>query len=519
MRNRNLLLAAILTLAVGGCGVLPAYEASAPSPSAPPAPSAPATSAPAVATPSSTAPSAGSALAESRSTMTESLKLEVVGLNRVKGKHLVVQIRLSNTGTEPLPWPGEMGDLTRPLGQIRWASGIGVLDEAAHTLLLPYQPEGSPCLCSDHRRDGLDYFIAPGRSITVYGVLPAPSGNPATATVVTPVGPPMPDVPISDEPPAGDFPDPDAEPVTLVTRRVILPSESLNKSDETTDDGTDLRVNLSSDVLFAVDKATLTGKAKAVLTRTAKLIDASPATTVRIDGHADSSGTHAINDPLSKRRALAVERALARLVTREGVRFQSRGYGSRRPLYDNRTDEGKRRNRRVTVTFAKPKPQPQPAAPASEPARTAVPEPGRLRATGAAQGQPIALEVTGLRRLRGGLGLLTYTVTNEGSAETWYHDLAHGQNWEGLNARAAKNVRLTDAGAGRVYLPGRLQVPAGDRVRHYCACTDLSGVRLSTAKYAPGQTRTFWSLFALPDDAQTFQVRIASFPSFDVPVG
>src|SRR5690606_31300279 len=48
MRNRNLLLAAILTLAVGGCGVLPAYEASAPSPSAPPAPSAPATSAPAL---------------------------------------------------------------------------------------------------------------------------------------------------------------------------------------------------------------------------------------------------------------------------------------------------------------------------------------------------------------------------------------------------------------------------------------------------------------------------------------
>ncbi|MFC7585720.1 hypothetical protein ACFQYP_19745 [Nonomuraea antimicrobica] len=119
--------------------------------------------------------------------MTENLKVEVVGLNRVKGKHLIAQIRLSNTGTDKhLSWPGEMGDRTRPLGQIKWASGIGVLDAQARTWLLPHQPADSPCLCSDVDRDGLGRFIDPGQSITVYAVLPAPSGNPATTTVVTP---------------------------------------------------------------------------------------------------------------------------------------------------------------------------------------------------------------------------------------------------------------------------------------------------------------------------------------------
>lgn len=85
------------------------------------------------------------ALAGTRGTEDANLKVEVVGLNRVKGKHLVVQIRLSNTGTEKdLPWAADMGDPTRALGKMDWASGIGVLDAQAHTWLLPYKPADSP---------------------------------------------------------------------------------------------------------------------------------------------------------------------------------------------------------------------------------------------------------------------------------------------------------------------------------------------------------------------------------------
>ncbi|MGW3795050.1 OmpA family protein [Micromonospora arida] len=499
--SRKLALSAVLTLAMVGCGGPPNKDS--PSPPASKTPSATATA----------TANAGTALAETRSTMTENLTVEVVGLNRVKGRHLIAQIRLSNTGTEKrLSWAGEMGDHTRPLGEIKWASGIGILDAQARTWLLPYKPAGSPCLCSGRDRDGLGQFVDPGRSITVYAVLPAPSGNPATTVVVTPVGPPMLDVPISDEAPAGDFPDPDAEPVTPVTRRLILPSESLDKSEETADDGKDLQVNLSADVLFAVDKASLTPKARSVMARTAKLIDASPATVVTVAGHADSSGTDAINGPLSLHRAQAVQHALSALLTRDGVRFQTEGYGSRRPLYSNDSDEGKRRNRRVTVTF----PKPQPAA--QGPAATTTTGATDLTGSTKADGQPIAMEVNGLRRLPGGLGLLTYKITNEGSSDAWFRDLHHAQDWEAYKYQAATNVRLTDLAARRQYLPGRLEVPTDDGVDFYCACTAVSGVRISTEKFPPGRTREFWNLFALPDTADTLKVKIGPFRDLRVPV-
>ncbi|NUW38639.1 OmpA family protein [Nonomuraea rhodomycinica] len=527
--RRIVALGAPLVLAATGCGVLPSRDAAprppagtsaatAPGSSAPAG--TPATSAPAASAPAATATPSGQdtrpALAETRSTMTPDLKAEVVGLHRVKGKHLVVQVRLSNTGTDKkLSWAGEMGDHTRPLGEIKWASGIGVLDTRARTWILPYKPAGAPCLCSDQDRDDLGPFIGPGESITVYAVTPAPAGNPATATVVTPVGPPMPDVPISDGPPAGDFPDPDAEPVTPVTRRVVLPSESLDKSEETADDGTDLQVNLSSDVLFAVNRATLTPRARVILARTAKLVDASPAAVVKVEGHADSSGSDAVNDPLSLRRAQAVRRSLSGLLTRHGIRFEAKGYGSRRPLYGNDSEEGRRRNRRVTVTFARPRPEP--ADPAADAVSTLGPD-QEPTGTATAAGRPVTLRITGLRRLDGGMGLLTYTVTNDGSAEAWFNELHHAQDWESYKYQAAGDVRLTDVAGRRRYLPGRLQVPTDGGVDSYCACTDVSGVRAGTEKFAPGQTREFWGLFALPETARTLDVRIASFRDLQVPI-
>ncbi|MGN9784363.1 OmpA family protein [Nonomuraea sp. ZG12] len=525
---RTFLAAFLAAVGVTACGAIP----TAAPPADPPSPNAPA------ATAASTGPTAGPtgadgpdsldgldgrpALAETRSTLTPDLKVEVVGLDRVKGRHLIAQLRLSNTGTgEHIPWTGEMGDNTRPLGEIRWASGIGVLDSRARAWILPYQPAGSPCLCSDQRRDGLGYFIDAGQSITVYAVLPSPSGDPATTTVVTPVGPPMLDVPISDEPPvipAGmNVPDPDAEPVTTVTRRVVTPSQSLDRSEETADDGEDLRVSLSSDVLFAVNEATLTARARTILARTAKLVDSSPGPSVRVEGHADSSGTDAVNDPLSRRRAQAVRKALSPLVTRPGVTFQAKGYGSRSPLYGNDTEEGKRRNRRVTVTFAKPRPaEPEPAA-TLPPAGT--PDATGLTGTTRADGRPISMTVDGLRRLPGGLGLLTYTVTNEGDGEAWFNELHRAKDWMSFKYQAASNVTLTDEAAGRRYLPGRLQVPTDDGgVDSYCACTGVAGVRLATEKFAPGQSRQFWDLFELPADATARTVRIAGFRELRVPV-
>ncbi|WP_197093730.1 OmpA family protein [Nonomuraea sp. SBT364] len=505
---------------VSACGTVPD---AAPSPTPPSPPPTATTSAPAPATATST-PSVTpgrTALAETRSTLTPALKVEVVGLNRVQGEHLVVQVRLSNTATRGrISWPGELGDGTRPLGARRWASGIGVLDTRERSWILPYQPEDSPCLCSDTSRDGLSRTLDPGESVTLYAVTPAPAGEPATATVVTPAAPPMPGVPISDEPPVPapgmNIPSPGAQPVSTVVRRIVTPSESLDKSEESADDGERLHVNLSSDVLFAVNKATLTSRARAVLARTAERIDASTGPTVRVEGHADSSGNDAINDPLSRRRAQAVREALTGLITRDEVSFEVEGYGSRKPLYSNSTEEGKRRNRRVTVTFARPEPaQPTPAA---TPAPTVSPDATGLSGTARAGGQPISLRVTGLRRLPDGLGLLTYRIGNEGTEEVSIQELHQAQDWMSFNRRAAQNIVLTDAERGRLYRPGRLQVPDGGDVDLYCACTDTSGVRLFSSRFGPRQARDLWALFELPPAAATMRVKVAAFDELEVPV-
>jgi hypothetical protein len=139
----------LAVLLVSACGVPqqaapPATAPSAAPSSAPPAgtPTGPSTSASPGASRQDTRP----ALAETRSTLTQNLKVEAVGLNRVKGRHLVIQLRLTNTDTDKqLPWTGEMGE-------IRWASGIGVLDAPARTWILRPARAGTSGACSSYQR-------------------------------------------------------------------------------------------------------------------------------------------------------------------------------------------------------------------------------------------------------------------------------------------------------------------------------------------------------------------------------
>ena len=73
-------------------------------------------------------------------------------------------------------------------------------------------------------------------------------------------------------------------------------------------------------------------------------------TKVVVEGHTDSSGSDAINQPLSQRRAQAV----ANNITSTGVdasRITTTGYGSTQPVADNTTAAGKAANRRVEVAI------------------------------------------------------------------------------------------------------------------------------------------------------------------------
>ena len=76
-------------------------------------------------------------------------------------------------------------------------------------------------------------------------------------------------------------------------------------------------------------------------------------TTVTIIGHTDSTGSDAINNPLSMDRANSTRNYLvARGVAAN--RVATDGAGSREPVADNNTDAGRAKNRRVEIYVAEP---------------------------------------------------------------------------------------------------------------------------------------------------------------------
>jgi OOP family OmpA-OmpF porin len=74
-------------------------------------------------------------------------------------------------------------------------------------------------------------------------------------------------------------------------------------------------------------------------------------TTVVIEGHTCSIGTEQYNLGLSQRRAESVKKFLVNSGI-EPARLKTVGYGESRPIADNKTKEGRQRNRRVTAEIS-----------------------------------------------------------------------------------------------------------------------------------------------------------------------
>ena len=68
-----------------------------------------------------------------------------------------------------------------------------------------------------------------------------------------------------------------------------------------------------------------------------------------IDGYTDNVGDAAYNEKLSKERAEAVANYLKSKGVVLGDRFTTKGFGAADPIADNNTEEGRAKNRRVTI--------------------------------------------------------------------------------------------------------------------------------------------------------------------------
>ncbi len=123
-----------------------------------------------------------------------------------------------------------------------------------------------------------------------------------------------------------------------------------------------LKLEIPSDISFAVGSAAIDSNFRTVLDTFANGLTKNPSANVTIIGHTDSSGSDAVNNPLSLKRATSVKDYLA---TR-GVTNQlfTDGRGAREPLVANDTKANMAKNRRVEIFVAEP--DPQPAAPATQ---------------------------------------------------------------------------------------------------------------------------------------------------------
>lgn len=126
-----------------------------------------------------------------------------------------------------------------------------------------------------------------------------------------------------------------------------LEQELENAEVERLDEET-LRVRFDSDILFAVDSATLSVASKYDLDDFAGVMNQYPKSAILIQGHTDSTGSEEYNLRLSERRAKAVYNHLL-LREVEPSRMAPVGYGEGYPVADNATAEGRRLNRRVTI--------------------------------------------------------------------------------------------------------------------------------------------------------------------------
>ena len=112
-----------------------------------------------------------------------------------------------------------------------------------------------------------------------------------------------------------------------------------------------LKLDIPSDVSFDVGRAAIKPNFAPVLTHFAGSLNQNPVTTVSIIGHTDSTGSDAINNPLSVDRAEAARDYLvSRGVARS--RIVTAGRGSREPIADNATQQGRDKNRRVEIYVA-----------------------------------------------------------------------------------------------------------------------------------------------------------------------
>ena len=169
---------------------------------------------------------------------------------------------------------------------------------------------------------GCDGELVKPKAVVAPPVAPKAVDAPTAPTGTTATAPVQPAKPVAPPPPP---PPPPAPPAPVVSK-----------------------VTFAADAFFDVNKSIVKPEGKAKMDDLASKIQGVNLEVIIAVGHTDSDGGDAPNQALSVRRSEAVK---AYLVSKgiEKNRIYTEGKGEKQPVADNKTKEGKAKNRRVEI--------------------------------------------------------------------------------------------------------------------------------------------------------------------------
>ncbi len=101
-----------------------------------------------------------------------------------------------------------------------------------------------------------------------------------------------------------------------------------------------------NNLYYATNSADLKPESNVVLDAFAEYLKENPTIKIEVQGHTDNVGAAAANEALSANRAFTVKAYLEEKKI-DGKRISAKGYGSKKPIAENTTEDGKAKNRRT----------------------------------------------------------------------------------------------------------------------------------------------------------------------------
>jgi outer membrane protein OmpA-like peptidoglycan-associated protein len=132
----------------------------------------------------------------------------------------------------------------------------------------------------------------------------------------------------------------------LVSTKDLMPMVEPKQVDLVVAEATAGKSFVIDNIFYNTNSAELKNESKIIIESFAAYLKQNPKVKIEIQGHTDNVGNPKDNDALSNNRAYSVKALLEEFKV-DGKRITAKGFGSSKPVADNKTEEGRAMNRRT----------------------------------------------------------------------------------------------------------------------------------------------------------------------------